>query len=111
MTLDADEFIRRFLLHVLPPHFTRIRQYGLFCNRNRARELAQCRSLIAQTESVTPEAAPDPCDWKSRYEKLTGISLDICPACGGGRMVCVEILDAPWRRFRFRRFKPKIDSS
>jgi hypothetical protein len=110
MSLDADEFIRRFLLHVLPHRFTRIRQYGFLSNRHRTRKLALCRSLITQTESVMPEPS-DPCDWKSRYEKLTGMSLDSCPACGKGRMVCVEILEATWRRFRSRRSKPKIDSS
>jgi len=110
MTLDVDEFIRRFLLHVLPPHFTRVRQYGFLSNRHRAQKLAQCRSLIAKIESEMPEPPPDPCDWKSRYEKLTGISLDSCPACGKGRMICVEILEASWR-CRSRRFKPKIDSS
>ncbi len=111
MTLDAEEFIRRFLLHVLPLHFTRIRQYGLFCNRNRTRKLAQCRRLIPQTEPITPVPSSDPCDWKYRYEKLTGISLDSCPLCGKGHMVCVEILEAPWRRFRSIRFKPSVDSS
>ena len=46
MRLDADEFIRRFLLHVLPRGFTRLRHYGLLANRCRARKLAVCRDLL-----------------------------------------------------------------
>jgi hypothetical protein len=46
MTLSADEFLRRFLLHVLPEGFQRIRHYGLFSNRHRADNLARCRELL-----------------------------------------------------------------
>ena len=46
MTLDADEFIRRFLLHVLPDRFQRIRYYGLLGNRRRGEKLARCRALL-----------------------------------------------------------------
>ena len=46
MTLSADELLRRFLLHVLPPGFQRIRHYGLFSNRHRAENLARCRKLL-----------------------------------------------------------------
>ena len=67
MRLDVDEFIRRFLLHVLPRGFTRLRHYGLLANRCRARKLARCRALLAQPdpEPREPEttrgdaAAPD----------------------------------------------------
>ena len=53
MTLDADEFIRRFLIHVLPDGFHRIRHYGLFANANRANNIALARRLLA-----VPDPAP-----------------------------------------------------
>lgn len=79
MTLSADEFIRRFLLHALPDGFHRIRHYGLFANGRRAAKLAQCRLLL-----VSPAPPPSPkADYRERYRCLTGRSLDICPGCGG----------------------------
>ena len=80
MTLSADEFIRRFLLHALPDGFHRIRHYGLFANGHRVAKLAQCRLLLA---APTPPA-PDPSgDYRQRYHCLTGHALNICPGCGG----------------------------
>jgi hypothetical protein len=79
MTLRADEFIRRFLLHALPDGFHRIRHYGLFANGCRAAKLAQCRLLLA---APAPRPAPT-ADYRERYRCLTGRSLDICPGCGG----------------------------
>jgi hypothetical protein len=89
MCLDAQEFIRRFLLHVLPTGFQRIRHYGLLANRYRAVKLARCRQLLAQpTPAVRlPDASPD---YRDRYEQLTGKSLRDCPQCGHGHMVCIE---------------------
>ena len=79
MTLRADEFIRRFLLHALPDGFHRIRHYGLFANGCRAAKLAQCRLLLASPAPPPPPTA----DYRERYRCLTGRSLDICPGCGG----------------------------
>jgi hypothetical protein len=83
MTLGPHEFIRRFLMHVLPKGFHRIRHYGLFANGNRAANIARARELIgAAPQVVEPEkaAAPDeprvlPCS---------------CPRCGG-RMIFIEV--------------------
>jgi hypothetical protein len=83
MTLNADEFIRRFLLHVLPKNFHRIRVYGYLANGQRAGKLALCRSLLA---APSPEPTPAPADYRERYRQLTGRSLDLCSCCGG-RMV------------------------
>jgi len=80
MTLNADEFIRRFLLHALPDGFHRIRHYGLFANGHRVAKLAQCRLLLAAPTPPTPDRAAD---YRQRYRCLTGHSLDICPGCGG----------------------------
>jgi putative transposase/transposase-like zinc-binding protein len=79
MTLAADEFIRRFLLHSLPDGFHRIRHYGFLANGHRAAKLALCRQLLA-----TPPPAPPPLtDYREHYRQLTGLSLEICPCCGG----------------------------
>jgi hypothetical protein len=83
MTLSAEEFIRRFLLHALPDGFQRIRHYGLLANGHRAAKLALCRKLLA---APPPPAPSSPRDYRERYRQLTGHDLDICPHCGG-RMV------------------------
>jgi len=58
MTITADEFIRRFLLHSLPPRAPRIRHYGLFAARTKKRNLARCRELLeVPVESLLPSAA------------------------------------------------------
>ena len=58
MTLDGVEFLRRFLLHVLPSGFVRIRYFGLLANRGRAKNLAQCRALLAGTPGESAAATP-----------------------------------------------------
>lgn len=89
MQLPADEFIRRFLLHVLPSGFQRIRHYGLLANRYRSVKLAQCRQLLAEPAPTLPVPAA-PLDYRDRYQVLTGKSLRDCPQCGQGHMVCIE---------------------
>jgi hypothetical protein len=80
MTLEADEFLRRFLLPVLPDGFQRIRHYGLLGNRGRATKLALCRRLLAAPPPPMPVLA-DLTDPRDRYEALTGRSLHLCPVC------------------------------
>jgi len=87
MALPAEEFIRRFLQHTLPSGFQRIRQYGLLANKHRRDKLALCRTLL---DTPPPPAAPV-LDYRQRYQKLTGRSLDLCPHCGG-RMELIEHL-------------------
>jgi hypothetical protein len=90
MTLEADEFIRRFLLHTLPQGFQRIRYYGLFANRYREDNLALCRQLL---HAPLPATLPNPpSDYRDRYEQLTGVSLRRCPVCGQGHMVRIKTL-------------------
>jgi hypothetical protein len=97
MALTAEEFIRRFLLHVLPDGFQRIRYYGLLGNRHRQQKLARCRQLLGMSPSETPAAEPSR-DYRDRYQQLTGSSLWECPVCRQGRMLVVEILAAVHRR-------------
>jgi hypothetical protein len=92
MTLPADEFIRRFLLHVLPRGFQRLRQFGLLANRSRKQKLARCRKLLGGPDAYTTAPHPPPKDYRALYEALSGRSLDRCPACQSGKMFCSEIL-------------------
>ena len=81
MTLEADEFIRRFLQHTVPDGFHRIRHIGFLANRYRAEKLARCRELLA-----APPPAPDdpsPQRWQDRLRELTGQDIEVCPCCGG----------------------------
>ena len=95
MTLSAEEFIRRFLIHVLPDGFQRIRYYGFLSNCHREEKLALCRQLLGMA-AVDPERLPGDqlpqYDYEALYEKLTGCSLRQCPVCRQGRMIVVEIL-------------------
>lgn len=92
MTLSADEFIRRFLLHVLPNGFQRIRYYGFLGNRYRREKLDQCRRLLGMQIPDPHAGSPSEPDYRDRYEDLTGCSLRQCPQCQRGRMVLVAIL-------------------
>ena len=88
MTLDAIEFARRFLTHVLPTGFVRIRHYGLLANRHRQEKLARCRELLGM--AVTPQADTDPTDpIPSPESESTVTPTRVCPRCGAGRMVVV----------------------
>ena len=84
MTLDVDEFIRRFLIHVLPDGFHRIRHYGLFANGNRANNIALARRLLGAPDPARRSADADRADGGHEHEEC-----NICPCCGG-RMVIVE---------------------
>jgi putative transposase len=90
MTLGSNEFIRRFLLHVLPDGFMRIRHYGLLSNSHREQKLALCRELLS-AESVEATTSKSQ-DWKARYQALTGEQIDFCPECHQGRLLIVEVL-------------------
>jgi hypothetical protein len=91
MTLQAEEFIRRFLLHVLPEGFQRIRYYGFLANRYREQKLARCRELLGMP-APEPAASEISKDYSERYKELTGSSLWECPVCHQGRMLVIETL-------------------
>jgi hypothetical protein len=89
MTLEAQEFIRRFLLHVLPDGFMRIRHFGFLANRAKKHALAQCRKLL-KLDAALPEIPK-----KSAHDlllELTGIDLNRCPSCHQGTMIVVAEL-------------------
>lgn len=92
MRLQAHEFTRRFLLHVLPLGFQRIRQYGLLANCTRKVKLANCRELL-NLLAPEPSQTGEPEDYRDRYQRLTGVSLRDCPACCKGQMISFETLE------------------
>jgi Putative transposase/Transposase zinc-binding domain len=93
MSLDADEFIRRFLLHGLPDGFQRIRHYGFLSSCHRRAKLALCRHLLG-VRLIPVGLIPQPArpDYRDQYEKLTGKSLRDCPVCHRGQMVVMAVL-------------------
>jgi hypothetical protein len=91
ITLAADEFMRRFLLHVLPVGFQRIRYYGFLCNRHRQQKLARCRELLGTPPVASATCEPSD-DYRDQYEAVTGSSLKECPICRHGHMIFLEAL-------------------
>jgi hypothetical protein len=83
MDLEAGEFLRRFLLHVLPKGFVRIRSYGLLANGVKRKNLALCRALL---DAAPPAQPPTEETWDELLERLTGEDPLRCPACRRGRL-------------------------
>ena len=83
MTLCAVEFLRRFLLHVLPSRFTRIRHYGLYAARNVNSKLVVARKILNPTVETSPSKEKDTRPWWERFLENTGIDVMCCPDCGG----------------------------
>jgi Putative transposase/Transposase zinc-binding domain len=101
LLLDAQEFIRRFLLHVLAEGFMRIRHFGLLANRSKKLALAQCRNLL-DLDPALPQ--PPLLSAKDLLLKITGVDLSRCPCCCEGRMIVVGDLPA-------LSISPRVDSS
>ena len=99
MTLATHEFIRRFLSHVLPPGFHRIRHYGLFANTSRAHNIARSRELLA-----VPKPKSNASDSAAIEEPPT--LAHPCPCCGG-RMIIIETFERG-RAPRYRATAPTI---
>lgn len=93
ITIEPEDFIRRFLLHMLPYGFTKIRYYGLLAPSNSKNKWIEARR---QLEKMSPHASgqteaelkiPDPKEtWDEFYKRLTGIDIFLCPECGQGRL-------------------------
>jgi len=108
MTLDAAEFIRRFLIHVLPKGFHRIRHYGLFANGARAETLARARELLAVSAHRTETDAP-----AQGNDQEPNVLARPCPCCGG-RMIIIETFERggqPRYRPSASRVAIRIDTS
>jgi len=111
MTLAPAEFIRRFLLHVLPDGFQRIRHYGFLANANRAAKLAHIRDLLPPAPQQQGESTPqDATEMATRPECAATPTTDdechpTCPECGGEMEIVETLAKAP------RRGVPRIDTS
>jgi hypothetical protein len=100
MTLSGVEFLRRFLLHLLPSHFVRIRHYGFLANRHRSEKLARCRELLGVTAGEPPEEVPV----EAPQEPKEGPDPQRCPVCGGHMRAVAhcprpsgrQLLQIPW---------------
>jgi hypothetical protein len=92
LTLPALEFIRRYLQHVLPTGFVRIRHYGLLANACRTESVARCRELIGPVADPTPPEPPAPEAWQDLLKRLTGRDVTRCPACATGHLVRVDLV-------------------
>jgi hypothetical protein len=90
MALDAVEFIRRFLLHVVPSGFVRIRHFGFLANRHRKEKLQLCRSLLGVTAGAA-DPASDPSATEG-IEAADPASQHCCPECKRGHMVVIEAI-------------------
>ena len=91
MTVTAHEFIRRFLLHVLPHRYVRIRHFGLLSNRNRKDDISLCRMLLDSGKTTTKEKDKQE-TWQEQLLRICGIDVTTCPVCKKGRMLTVELL-------------------
>lgn len=89
MTLEAVEFIRRFLLHVFPSGFVHIRHFGFQANRKRKAKLALCRSLLPAAQVVAETSPDSPGDRDSTAEEPMA---RLCPVCKAGRLMFVQVL-------------------
>jgi hypothetical protein len=90
MTLSAQEFIRRFLLHILPPGFTKIRHYGFLASAVKASKLALCKRLTKApvSQRITMTAA-------QLMLRLTGCDITVCPCCGADNFRHISGLSPP----------------
>jgi hypothetical protein len=94
-TLDARTFLRRFLLHVLPRRFVRIRHYGFLANPVRLQTLPRVRQWLASpTVAIESNAPREPERWDALLLRLTGKDVTRCPRCGCGHLLVVEELPA-----------------
>ena len=100
MTLDAAEFIRRFLLHILPSGFVRIRQFGFLANRARGKKLALCRALLGAPSPAKTAVIDHGRELEEQDDRR-------CPACKTGHMILVRIV----RLAHSAAPSPRLDSS
>jgi len=100
VTTTTQEFIRRFLLHVLPPRFVKIRHYGLMAPCNAKTKLEKALALLSlpkppylkEPEDQKLDTSRDPKTWQKRLKALTGIDLTTCPNCGQGRLIRYRLI-------------------
>ena len=90
MTLEVHEFIRRFLLHVLPAGYMRIRYFGFFANCHRTGKLQLCRQLLSVSVNEPDTSPREKPHWTVLLQSLTGVDPLLCPHCHKGRLVQLD---------------------
>jgi hypothetical protein len=94
VTINAVEFIRRFLLHSLPTGLVRIRHFGFWANRNRKAHLSEVRALLG----LAPASPSAPAGLEELMGRLTGIDISACPCCHQGKMRFLAEIPNYWAR-------------
>jgi len=93
MTLNAGEFIRRFLLHVLPQRFVKIRYFGFMFHRNKQQNIELIRKLLGAVTVLTEKVEETV---QQIILRVTGIEINVCPKCGKGCMIPVVKIPRAW---------------
>jgi hypothetical protein len=108
MSLSAEEFLARFLRHVVPEGFVRIRHYGLLANSQVQKKIQQCRQLLGVEPALLLLPQP-PRDWIQLLEKLCGQDVTLCPLCRQGHLRPLPIrLPASWERAPPQLLQPPV---
>jgi hypothetical protein len=92
MTVKAQEFIRRYLMHILPKGFMKIRYFGFLAHTNKKTSIPLLRQLINPDAEFTEKMTET---IEETMLRLTGVDISLCPECGKGKMVCVKVLPNP----------------
>jgi hypothetical protein len=100
MSLPAREFMRRFLLHVLPSRFVRMRHYGFLGNRFRKIKIARLQKILIPEAPTESAVIAEKKDWKAQIKQLTGVDITVCPKCGRGRMIEIRVIKSFYNRCR-----------
>ena len=93
MRLSANEFIRRFLLHVLPSGFRKIRHYGFLSSASKKKKLTLCKRLLGVKLSA---AVPKAISTRDLMLKITGKDIAVCPVCANGKLIFASGLHPPY---------------
>lgn len=92
MTIKAQEFIRRYLLHILPKGFMKIRYFGFLAHTNKKASIPLLRQLINPDAEIVEKLTET---IEETMLRLTGVDISLCPECGKGKMVCIAVLPNP----------------
>jgi hypothetical protein len=91
-TVSGPEFARRFLTHVVPRRFVRVRHYGVLANARKSARLATARDLLGSPAPPEPAGKAPRESWQQTYSRIVGTDPLRCPACGAGRLLVVEAI-------------------
>jgi len=106
MSLDVKEFMRRFLLHILPHRFVKIRFYGLLSNNQKKEKLKRCRKLLCVEEKPKNDTTEE--TWQDLFFNITGIDITRCPHCGKGHLIEKDVITV---NDSYKTVNFKVDSS